>query len=91
MSAPTGKVRTLRTLGDLLELDADEFARLLPDLQAWHLLCRECINLVGTEPKDFANSIMEWTDDGDPGTIKGVRIVCGDTVFDLAEQRRATK
>ena len=60
---PTGKVHQLRTLQDLLALDAHEFARLLPELCQWFNFMRSASGMLKISPSE-TSGLMVWTDDG---------------------------
>lgn len=60
---PTGKVHQIRTLQDLLTLDADEFSRLLPDLCQWFNFMRRASSMLNI-PTSETNGLLVWTDDG---------------------------
>ena len=58
----TAKTHHLETVGDILALTAEEFARMLPDLCAMHRVADSLRGLDGVEFGAF-----DWIDDGEQG------------------------
>lgn len=65
----------IRALEDLLELDDDQFMRLLPDLVLWHRRSRLYLQTMAAKFKEAGETMpkheagFDWVDDGAPAFL----------------------
>lgn len=79
----------IKKLGDILNLDDEQFARFLPDFVAWRNASRCYLSMLGAKfdanpqagPMPEHDVSILWTDDGDIGRVTDLHITIGDEVL----------